>query len=151
MAENRIKFAQDIMNENSPGGAMGGFNTRILGETNIKDYYRYKDVDGAAGFRLANEMIEEGKLFYVHNFHTDADCYAFPYGGTWACNGCNRDHLDKPWWKIKVFKDGNAWCCIGENFEDLQQSSNYAFGDTREEAITSYGVLMQSSDVHKTD
>ena len=42
----------------------------------------------------------------------------------------------------KVFQDGNEWCCIGIDFEDLQASDNYAFGETREAAIENYGKLM---------
>lgn len=46
-------------------------------------------------------------------------------------------------WRIRVFKDGAAWCCVGEGFKDLQESDNYAFGDTRDEAIAAYGKIMQ--------
>lgn len=142
MSENKIKYAQDVMGKYSGGRAMGGFNSRIQGQQSSHEFYRNKDFEGASGWKLADDMIREGRLFYVENFHTEGNCCAFPYGGTWACNGCNNDHLDKPWWKIKVFKDGNAWCCIGEDFEDLQTSDNYAFGKTREKAIKNYGDLM---------
>lgn len=41
-----------------------------------------------------------------------------------------------------VVPDGNAWCCYGENFINLQESNNYAFGDTREEAINEFYKVM---------
>ena len=88
-----------------------------------------------------------GKLFYVQPFkHKWGDdiCkgHAFPYGGTWVCNTCNRSNLDAEWWKVKVYKDGNAWCCVNTDFEDLQASDDYAFGDTRNEALKNYETLM---------
>ncbi len=138
MTDNKMKFAQDILSEWTSGVAMGGFNARVLGHT-CDDHYRHRDFKGAAGWSLADDMVRKGKLFYVHNFHTSDRCHAFPYGGTWVCNGCNRSRLDEPWWTIKVFKDGDAWCCIGEGFDDLQASDNYAFGSTRNEAISNYG------------
>ena len=143
---NKFLLSQDVMKY--PGGsASAGFNQRVHGNS-YSDTFKYPhqqfDRELSSGWYLADEMIRDGKLFYVHNFH-DIDCpkgYAFPYGGTWACNTCNRDHFEKEWWKIKVFKDGNAWCCIGVDFENLQESENYAFGDMRDEAIRNYGLLM---------
>lgn len=32
--------------------------------------------------------------------------------------------------------DGNQWCATGAGFEDLHDSDNYAFGDTKEEALS---------------
>lgn len=34
---------------------------------------------------------------------------------------------------VKYFKDGNKWCCVYENFINLQESLA-GFGDTKEEA-----------------
>ena len=143
---NKYKTGQDVMKDPS-GSAISGFNCRIEGHSYL-DTFRYPhertDAERHAGWDLADRMIEAGKLFFVHNFHT-LSCergHAFPYGGTWACNTCNCDHIDDPWWKIKVFKDGNAWCCIGVDFEDLQVSDNFSFGETRESAIENYGRLM---------
>jgi hypothetical protein len=39
---------------------------------------------------------------------------------------------------VKVIKDGNSFCCVGEGFVNLQESDNYAFGDTFDEAIENY-------------
>ena len=39
---------------------------------------------------------------------------------------------------LKVIPDGNAYCCVGEGFVNLQESDNYAFGDTFEEAIENF-------------
>jgi len=132
--------AQDIIKGPSDV-SFAGFNRRISGETSCNGIIGRM----YAGWTLADDMIRKGKLFSVHNFHhSHGDCsgFAFQSGGTWVCNTCNRSHLDRPWWVIKVLKDGNAWCCIGEGFENLQESENYAFGDTREEAIKNYGDLM---------
>ncbi|NDI85041.1 hypothetical protein [Undibacterium crateris] len=41
---------------------------------------------------------------------------------------------------VTVEKDGNMWCAKGEGFIDLQTSENYAFGNTREEAIDNYFI-----------
>lgn len=46
---------------------------------------------------------------------------------------------------MKGMKDGNAWCCVGAGFENLQESDNYSFGETRAEAIENYGKLMLSA------
>ena len=135
-----MKTAQDLMN--GSGEALAGFNRRIYGENRCTDI---RAGAAFAGWSLADGMIRAGKIFSVHNFHhTHGGCqgHAFEYGGTWVCNTCNHSGLDRPWWIIKVYADGNAWCCIGEGFEDLQSSDNYAFGDTREEAIQNYGDLM---------
>jgi hypothetical protein len=147
MAE-QFKTAQDVLTGNG-GSAWVGFNRRVYGDSYADAFqYQHERSDGAmqAGWSLADKMIREGRLFYFHNFHfpphAAKGCCAFQYGGTWVCNGCNRDHLDREWWKIKVMKDGNAWCCVGTGFKNLQESDNYAFGDTREQAIENYGRQM---------
>lgn len=33
--------------------------------------------------------------------------------------------------------DGDSWCCVGDGFIDLQQSTS-GFGDTKQEAIDDY-------------
>lgn len=143
---NRFAYAQDIL-KNSAGSVGAGFNRRIQGQS-YADAFQFdserQDRDMVAGFYKAEELIEAGQIFYVHNFH-DMECpsgHAFLYGGTYVCNTCQRAHLDKEWWKIKVQKDGSAWCCIGNGFVNLQESDNFAFGDTREQAIQAYGELM---------
>jgi len=144
------KTGQDYI-KNPCGSSISGFNCRQGGHSYVDTFrYPHERTDGAkqGGWNLADDMIKEGKIFYLHNFHkSHGDCpngFAFPYGGTWVCNSCNNERLDRPWWIIKVQKDGNAWCCHGEDFENLQESDNYAFGDTREESIENYGDLMSA-------
>lgn len=143
-----MKTAQDYMRDTASGEARGGFNSRIQGFTHLQS------VDGipsgsrwgqrTGGWELADEMIKKGKIYFRHNFHqSHQNCngFAFPYGGTWACNTCNTDGFQKPWWIIKVLEDGDEWCCIGEDFVNLQESNCYAFGKSRQEAIKNYGDL----------
>lgn len=143
----KLLFAQDVLRPGYETSVGCGFNSRVLGDTYIKC------VDGAwdrgprgVGWDKAEELIQVGRIYFVHPFpHSDSQrCHAFPFGGTWVCNGCLNSRLDKPWWRIRVFKDGNAWCCVGEGFVDLQESDNYAYGDTRDAAIEAYGTLMSA-------
>jgi hypothetical protein len=91
-------------------------------------------------------MISAGKIYFVHPFpHGKCKATGFIYGGTWACNACNSDGFQKPWWNVRVIKDGMAWCVVGEGFEDLQASSNYAFGDTKQQALDAYAELMNAT------
>ena len=146
----KFQYAQDVMRGNG-GSAFAFFNRRVLGETYQEAFqhaHERQDASAHAGWQLADKMIAEGRLYYIHNFHHSHDeCsgYAFQYGGSWVCNTCGKANLLREWWKIKVRKDGNAWHCIGVDFENLQESDNYAFGDTREEAIKNYGDLMKGS------
>ena len=142
-----FKLGHEVMRPNS-GDAYAGFNRRVHGSDYAEAFqYQNERQNGAmvAGFWLADRMINDGKLFYVHPFH-QLECpqkgHAFQYGGTWVCNSCGQPNVQREWWKIKVQKDGNAWCCVGTGFENLQESDNYAFGDTRDEAIENYGRLM---------
>ena len=141
-----MKTAQDYF-DTGLGTFNAGFNRKIQGFTyNEAFQYPHEKQDRAlnSGWITAEKMIEEGKLFYVHNFHsTHSDCKvnAFQYGGFWVCNKCGQKDVDKPWWIIKVIQDGDAWCCVGESFINLQESDNFAFGKTREEAIQKYGDL----------
>ena len=141
-----MKSAQDYMT--GSGDAMAGFNRRIYGET-FNDAFQHARGEEYgrlySGWMLAESMIAAGKIYSVHNFHNSHDgCsgHAFIYGGGWVCNTCERSNLRRPWWIIKVYEDGDQWCCVGKGFENLQESSNYAFGATREEAIKNYGQVM---------
>jgi hypothetical protein len=135
---NNLLFAQDFF-RNPDGEFFSGFNSRILGEI-YTEACQYPNPERCAGWWKADEMIRSGKCFFVQRFpHPPCTGYAFPYGGTWVCNDCGANHLDKPWWTIRVQKDGNSFCCYGLDFVDLQESSNYAFGATFEEAIANYG------------
>lgn len=145
MSTKALKFSQDFMKQ--PGGpAGGGFNARILGhsQTETMDNVTWGYGERLAGWRLADDMARAGKLYAVHNFHHSHECrgHAFPYGGTFVCNECGRSGLNKDWWTIQCYADGNAWCCVGPDFVNLQESDNYAFGDTYDDAIKAYGDQM---------
>lgn len=132
-----------------PGGnAGGGFNSRVLGHSYAEamNHIQHGYGSRSSGWKLADDMARAGKLYAVHNFHHSHECHghAFPYGGSFVCNTCGRADLAKPWWSIKCYPDGNAWCCVGLDFEDLQASDCYAFGDTYDAAIKAYGDLMVS-------
>ena len=144
------KTGQDII-KNPCGSSIAGFNRRIFGSSYNESFqypHERSNHEMQGGWSLAEKLIEEGKIYYIHNFHRShggcSNGHAFQYGGTWVCNTCNRSRLDAEWWKIKVYKDGNAWCCVGTGFENLQESDNYAFGDTKEEAIQNYGDCMEA-------
>ena len=139
----KIPTAQDIFKNFNLLSAefRGGFNTRVFGD---EEYPYPFDGERLQGMYKANEMIAAGDIFSVHIFpHKNCTGHAFPYGCTFVCNQCGNSRLDKPWWTIKVYQDGNAWCCVGLGFVDLQSSSNYAFGETREQAIENYGHLFK--------
>lgn len=149
MAET-LKFSEHFMRY--PGGsASGGFNARIHGYTYSQAMagVQFDYAERSNGWLLADRLAREGKLFAVHNFHHSHECsgHAFPYGGTFVCNTCGRSRLDKHWWAVKCYQDGSAWCCVGLDFEDLQASDCFAFGDTYDEAIKNYGDLMVSRPV----
>ena len=144
-----FKTAQYILKQPASSSAMAGFNRRIYGNSYAEAFhYLHERQDSAmcAGWELADKMIAEGRLFYQENFHrkpwASEGCFGIWYGVGICCNGCGGAGLEREWWKIKVYQDGNAWCCLGTGFEDLQESDNYAFGDTREQAIENYGKLM---------
>ena len=150
MNDNTFKTGQFVMRESQQSGSsLAGFNRRVCGVP-YADAFRYdherQDSNLRGGWNLADDLIRKGTIFYVHNFHrSHGDCptgNAFQYGGFWVCDTCGAKGFDSEWWKIRVFMDGNAWCCIGVGFEDLQESENYAFGDTRDEAISNYGDIM---------
>ena len=132
MMNNKLLMAQDII-PNADGTVMSGFNTKVQGGSY---YYAFN-----SGWNLAEEFINEGKIYYVHNFH-NSECpmngHAYLFGGIWVCNECGKNNVGKKWWTIRVFQDGNKWCCVGEGFVNVQESDNYAFGKTRKKAIKNY-------------
>jgi hypothetical protein len=140
--ENKFLYADKLINASSD--ALAGFNRRILGETYI-EACRNGAANGSliAGWDKADDMIMEGKIFYINPFpHHPCNVSGFLYGGSWVCNSCGRSGLERDWWIIRVFKDGNEWMCLGENFVNIMESANYAFGKTKEDAIKKYGELM---------
>jgi hypothetical protein len=39
-----------------------------------------------------------------------------------------------------IFLDGDSYCVVGQQFISMEESDCYAFGNTREQAITNYAV-----------
>lgn len=118
-----------------------GFEIRINGgdysELTSDSDWRYGKNEG---FEAAEKLIKAGKIFFVYPFECDADgCKGrFQYGTGWACNSCDTCISTPDWWKIKVMKDGNKFVCIGDGFINLQESDNYAFGNSFQDAINQY-------------
>ena len=142
---NQFKTAQDMTDypSVSNGGSGGeGFNRRISGEVYSEAFqYPHERQNHylRGGWDLADKLIDRGEIYYVNNFHhLDCDGFAFKYGGTWVCNYCGCSNLNNEKWKVRVFKDGDAWCVVGLGFENLQESQNFGFGDTKEESLKDY-------------
>ncbi len=142
--KNKLQTYQDIFGtDNWNAHFSSGFNSRVFGSTLVQTVPGYYGGHRQEGWWLADEMIRKGQIYCTEPFpHNGCHGLAFTYGGTWACNQCNRDHIEKPWWNIKVFKDGGQFCVVGEGFTDLQESDNFAFGSTKEEALTAYFAKM---------
>ena len=89
-----------------------GFNHALNGEdwATAKAQHHPSEWNDYAGFFLkCEEFVKKGLLF----FKTDGIA-------------------------VKVMQDGSAFCCIGEGFVNLQESDNYAFGNTFDEAVENY-------------
>ena len=115
-----MKMAQDYLAAHASGEARGGFNSRLFGDT------RLKTMDGIpspsnrwgqrnAGWEAADRMIREGQIF-------------------------SRTEIDGKEIEFKCYADGNAWCCVGLGFENLQESVA-VFGGTKEEAMAAFAAL----------
>ena len=107
-----MKTAQDYI-KTDDGNVRGGFNSRLQGVSrtdNLRGAVGSIWAGRYAGWERANQMIKDGEIFS-------------------EVKGVG---------VVKCFRDGSAWCCVGEGFENLQESDNYAFGDTRIEAIENY-------------
>lgn len=115
-----MKTAQDYLKETASGEARGGFNARLQGQTH------HECMDGMpagsrwgernAGWDLANKMIMNGEIF-------------------------SRAKINGKEIEFKCFRDGDSWCCVGPDFVNLQESDNYAFGDSRDEAIINFSEV----------
>lgn len=135
MRTNKLLSGQDF---NLRGSTLGGFNLRVHGGQ-FSDLSEYADKQNMfGGFIHADDLIKEGKIYYIENFKCKCGDYRFQYGGGWACNNCQSCIQAPDWWKVKVFMDGSSWCVVGENFENLQVSDNVAFGDSKAEALENY-------------
>lgn len=111
-----MKTAQDYLSDSANGYQRGGFNCRLFGDS------RSETLDGArgsiwadtfAGWEKADEMIREGKIFSEIKTKTGRV-------------------------KFKCQRDGDSFCCVGFDFVNLQESDNYSFGDTWQEAIDKF-------------
>jgi hypothetical protein len=136
-----MKSAQDYLSAYCGGRVRGGFNQRIQGCRMPTGHGQQEELQG---WDKADEMIRDGKIYYTHTFPHGCKNLSFSYGGSHVCNSCGNGRLEKSWWNIKVMKDGDAYFCVGEGFINLQESDNYAFGDTKKEAIDNYGSLMMT-------
>ena len=138
-----LKTAQDLIKTNN-GSVMAGFNMFIHGHPRITFGDGYSDAyDIMQGYEYAEKMAKENGIAFTKVFKCrEGNCHPFQYGGFFVCNYCGNKGVDKDWWKIKVEKDGNEFCCHGLDFVNLQESENYAFGKTFDEAISNYGTAM---------
>lgn len=102
---------QELLGERPIAAKNIGFNCALNGIdwAMAKSEYPHEWDDYAGFFLQAENLIKEGILFFKR-------CGLI----------------------IKVMKDGNSFCCVGEGFTNLQESNNYAFGDTFENAISNY-------------
>lgn len=137
----KLKWARDLI-KTRDSSVSCGFNMFIMGDRspNFQDYPN-DAFERLQGYKKANEMANDGKIYYTHRFKCSCGGDPFYFGGFIVCNSCGGKGVNKDWWIIKVEKDGNGYCCHGLNFEDIQDSSNYAFGKTRQEAIDNYEKL----------
>ncbi len=142
----KIKYAQDLISSHN-NNVLAGFNTFINGfqEPKSNEYGdRSEWYDKLKGYQFAEKMAKEDGIAFTYPFKCGNSnfCHPFESGGFFVCNACVNKGVDKEWWKIKVEKDGNAYCCHGLDFINLQESNNYAFGKTFEEAIKNYEELV---------
>jgi len=142
----KLKYAQDLIKAST--SVMCGFNMFINGHPPLTFGQGYSDAYARMqGYDLAENMAKNGEIAFTHGFRCNCGGFPFLYGGFWVCNSCGGKNVDKVWWNIKVEKDGNAYCCHGLDFVNLQESDNYAFGDTYKEAISNYEELMLNRSV----
>jgi hypothetical protein len=142
----KLNYAQDLIKTNNRT-VMAGFNMFIGGdkEPTYADGSDWYDLN--QGYQFAKKMAKEDGIAFTKIFSCgQKSCHPFKYGGFFVCNSCGKN-VEKDWWQIKVEKDGNAFCCHGLDFVNLQESNNYAFGNTFEEAIANYEALMLSLSV----
>lgn len=142
----KLKFADELI-KSSSGYVRSGFNMFIYGnrEPKSSDYGDKNEwYQQLQGYQFAQKMAKNDGIAFTHVFKCGKSnsCFPFEFGGFFVCNSCGNKGVDKDWWKIKVETDGNSFCCHGLDFVNLQESNNYAFGDTFEEAISNYEKVM---------
>lgn len=140
----KLKTAQYVIKTRNPSVA-SGFNMFVYGEDAPLHHEYYDYMARLQGYELAEEMAQKGKLAFTHKFKCKCGGYPFVYGGFWVCNNCGSKSVDEEWWKIKVEKNDDMFCCHGLDFVNLQKSNNYAFGKTFQESIKNYGELMSKT------
>ena len=112
---NKFKDCQEIYGDKC-ASFNSGFNARVDGDSYADTFYyshERNDIIRRAGWEDASRLISNGEIYSKSHRTEEA---------------------------IKVFKDGDKWCCVGEGFEDLMASDNYAFGDSSIEAATNYFI-----------
>jgi len=115
-----MKTAQDYLTDTASGHTRGGFNSRLQGERWSDTIYGAKGsiwAERNAGWQMADDMIKQGKIF--SEVKTENGSVEF-----------------------KCFPDGAAWCCVGADFINIQES-DCAFGDTWQEAVDKYVESVQ--------
>jgi hypothetical protein len=137
----KLKYAQHLI-KTKDSSVDCGFNMFIGGnKLNYSDNYSDFGLR-SVGYDEAERMAKEDGIAHVHNFGCYCGGSTYIYGGFFKCNTCHKSGVDKDWWSIKVEKDGDSFCCHGLDFVNLQESNNYAFGDSFYEAIEEYRKLM---------
>jgi len=138
--ETAQKICETIFDYTTPE-MLCGMSIRINGG-DYADLRKYSDASSLfQHFDFADRMIKEGRIFYTHVFKCKCGHYRFQYGSAWACNECG-NHISTPqWWNIKIQKDGNQYCVVGDGFLNLQESDNYAFGETKDIVLENYRQL----------
>jgi len=139
----KLKYAQDLIKTSNSSVACG-FNMFIMGHRKPNFGDGHHDINARLqGYEYAESMAKKGEIAFTHKFRCKCcgGC-PFQYGGFWVCNDCGGKNVDNDWWKVKVEKDGNEYCAHGLDFINLQESDNYAFGKTFDEALKEYGKLM---------
>jgi uncharacterized Zn finger protein (UPF0148 family) len=126
-----LVMGNDVMGQYSN---FGGFNRRVFGDLNVND-----EPNAYPAFKLACDLIEQGRIYYTHRFPCpQCGNMRFEYGGKWACHECQNSINTPDWWIVKVRKDGDQWQVVGKDFESIMESENYAFGKTKEMALENY-------------
>lgn len=147
MMETKYLSAQEYLekhNKRVSSSSIGGMSIRIDGGDYDDLIQHYNAPQMFPYFDYAEQLINKGEIFFIYPFKCDCGHARFQYGGSWACNTCGNCITVPEWWKIRVTKDGDSYCCVGNGFIDLQESSNYAFGDTFQEAIDNYYFTIKS-------
>lgn len=141
----KLKYAQDLI-KTANSSIDCGFNMFIHGKPSPLYTDGYNDFYARSqGWSYAKEMAKKGEIAFTHRFKCRCGGYPISYGGFWCCNSCGGKDVDMEWWNIKVEKDGDSFCCHGLDFVNLQESNNYAFGLSFEEAISNYETEMRKN------